>query len=83
MSINKKNIAPLLIAEYTKQNPMATHVEIYTKLKMTRQNFYEHLAPDRVIGVHKLPFWRLALNIKKEIFWKIVAKFYDKLPDCN
>lgn len=72
-----KNLLAFLSEEYLKNNPMAKAVDIYTKIGISRQNYYESLDPDREIRASNWKKWRLALGIPEETFWTIAKNYYE------
>lgn len=83
----KKNLLAFLCEEYLKNNPKAKAVDLYSKIGISRQNYYESLDPEREIRASNWKKWRLALSISEETFWTIARNFYEtghiKVPKPN
>lgn len=51
--------------------------DIYTRMGISKPNFYRNLSPGRDTSISNLKRWRIGLGLGKARFWKAVADFFD------
>lgn len=73
----KKGFIALLWEALKKSKPDVEAPDVYRKMKISKQNFFNQLGADREIQPRSWRNWRRGMGITKCEFWKKAQEHYD------